>query len=246
MNPKSHTLFHFTKSADVLKLIMKNGFWPRYCLEDVEWLGYDGFDFIAYPMVCFCDIPLSRAQEHVKFYGEYGIGLTKEWAESNKITPILYVSSNNNLKKTFRKIVDNTYYISDDDKKEKAKQNVRYLLAHSKPTEGNMVVAGSVVAKEFYQESEWRYVPENAIIKDYLKKTEFDDDNILKSNNELTFQSSIIKFTPKDVKYIFVKSDSDIPEIINFIQAELDGFPNADIKVLMSRVTSLESIQRDL
>ena len=246
MNPKSHTLFRFTKSADVLKLIMKNGFWPRYCLEDVEWLGYDGFDFIAYPMVCFCDIPLSRAQEHVKFYGEYGIGLTKEWAESNKITPILYVSSNNNLKKTFRKIVDNTYYISDDDKKEKAKQNVRYLLAHSKPTEGNMVVAGSVVAKEFYQESEWRYVPENAIIKDYLKKTEFDDDNILKSNNELTFQSSIIKFTPKDVKYIFVKSDSDIPEIINFIQAELDGFPNADIKVLMSRVTSLESIQRDL
>ena len=142
--------------------------------------------------------------------------------------------------------MDNTYYISDDDKKEKAKQNVRYLLAHSKPTEGNMVVAGSVVAKEFYQESEWRYVPENAIIKDYLKKTEFDDDNILKSNNELTFQSSIIKFTPKDVKYIFVKSDSDIPEIINFIQAELDGFPNADIKVLMSRVTSLESIQRDL
>ena len=119
-------------------------------------------------------------------------------------------------------------------------------MCSSDLNEGNMVVAGSVVAKEFYQESEWRYVPENAIIKDYLKKTEFDDDNILKSNNELTFQSSIIKFTPKDVKYIFVKSDSDIPEIINFIQAELDGFPNADIKVLMSRVTSLESIQRDL
>ncbi|MFZ3192220.1 MAG: abortive infection system antitoxin AbiGi family protein [Moraxellaceae bacterium] len=246
MNPKSHTLFHFTKSADVLKLIIKNGFWPRYCLEDVAWLGYDGFDFIAYPMVCFCDIPLSRAEEHVKFYGEYGIGLTKEWAESNKITPILYVSSNNNLKKTFKKIVDNTSHISPEDKKEQAIQNVRYLLAHSKPTEGNMVVAGNLVAKEFYQESEWRYVPKNAAIKDYLRNPEFNDEAILKGNNELTLKHSSIKFTPKDVKYIFVKNDSDIPDIINFIQAELDGYPNADIKVLMSRVTSLESIQRDL
>lgn len=48
MSPKSHTLFHFTKTNDVLKMVIKNGFWPRYCLEDVGWLGYPEFDFIAY------------------------------------------------------------------------------------------------------------------------------------------------------------------------------------------------------
>jgi len=56
----------------------------------------------------------------------------------------------------------------------------------------------------------------------------------------------MLKFSPKDIKYIFVKRDSDIPEIINFIQAELDQHPSSDIKVLMSRVTSLESISSDL
>ncbi len=98
MNPKSHTLFHFTKSSETLHKILLGGFWPRYCLEDVRWLEYEEFDFVAYPMVCFCDIPLSRIDEHVEFYGEYGIGVTKEWAESIKATPIQYVSKDNHLK----------------------------------------------------------------------------------------------------------------------------------------------------
>lgn len=245
MNPKSHTLFHFTNSSEVLKLIIKNGFWPRYCPEDVRWLGYKEFDFISYPMVCFCDIPISRTDEHVKFYGEYGIGLTKEWAESNKVTPILYVSNNNHLPKTFRDIVDHTYHM-EEDKKEDAKQTVRYLLAHSKPTEGNMVIGGNLVSKEFYQESEWRYVPKHPDIKDYLKKIELENPDIVDECNKLSGKHCTIKFTPKDVKYIFVKSDSDIPDMVNFIQAELDNFPSADIKVLLTRVTSLESIRRDL
>ena len=72
MKPKSHTLFHFTKSRDTLKLVLKNGFWPRYCLEDIQWIGEDRFPYISIPIVCFCDIPLSRIQEHVGCYGEFG------------------------------------------------------------------------------------------------------------------------------------------------------------------------------
>ena len=245
MNPKSHTLFHFTKSNEVLKLIIKNGFWPRYCLEDVGWLGYSKFDFIAYPMVCFCDIPLSRVDEHVKFYGEFGIGLTKEWAKSNKLTPILYIAPNSPIPRTFRNIVDHTYEM-EGDAKEEAKQTVRYLLAHAKPTEGNMVVGGGFIPKEFHQESEWRYVPKHEGIADYLKRPDFEDEKIIEENNDLTKENCSIAFTPKDIKYIFVKSDSDIPDIINFIQTELDHFPGADLKVLMSRVTSLESIRHDI
>ena len=226
-------------------MVIKNGFWPRYCLEDVGWLGYPEFDFIAYPMVCFCDIPLSRVNEHVNFYGEFGIGLTKEWANSNKLTPILYVAPNNNIPKTFRDIVDFTHKI-EGAAKEDAKQTVRYLLAHAKPTEGKMVISGEFIDKEFHQESEWRYVPKNVEIKDYLKRPEFENEEVIEINNNLTKQYCSIKFTPKDIKYIFVKSDSDIPDIINFIQTELVYFPSSDLKVLMSRVTSLESIRGDI
>ena len=90
-------------------------------------------------MVCFCDIPLSRTEEHVKFYGEYGIGLAKEWAERNNVTPILYVSSTNHLPKTFRDIVDHAHHL-ENDRKVTAMQTIRFLLAHSKATEGSVKV----------------------------------------------------------------------------------------------------------
>ena len=82
MQPRSDTLFHFTKNINTLKNILQNGFWPRYCLEDFNWYNAE-LGYIAYPMVCFCDIPLSRINEHVKFYGDYGIGLTKNWGLTN-------------------------------------------------------------------------------------------------------------------------------------------------------------------
>ena len=152
MKPKSNTLFHFTKSAETLKLILKNGFWPKFCLEDVSWLGYEKFDFIAYPMVCFCEIPLSRISEHINFYGEFGIGLSRHWAESNGLNPVFYITNENNVANAFRELNEHSNKISDDEDKELAKTTMRYLLAHSKPTKGVMVVRGSPVEKSFYQE----------------------------------------------------------------------------------------------
>jgi len=92
-SPRAISLFHFTKSMDVLQTILKEGFWPRYCLEDVQWQGHDTYEFVAYPMVCFCDIPISRISEHVGFYGSYGIGLTKQWGIKNNLNPVFYFSA---------------------------------------------------------------------------------------------------------------------------------------------------------
>ena len=203
MKPKSHTLFHFTKSSETLKCIMKDGFWPRYCPEDVSWLGYQEIDLIAYPMVCFCDIPLSRAEEHVQFYGEYGVGLNKDWAERNNLTPILYVSNNHILHKTFRNINELCLDL-EESKREQARHEVRYLLAHTKPTKGEMVVDGKRKEKEFYQESEWRYVPKHPEMIACLEKSYYECDETLNICNQVTFKKFRITFTPADVNYLFV------------------------------------------
>lgn len=245
MNPKSHTLFHFTKSKDTLKLIFKNGYWPRYCLEDTRWVAQADAHFLAFPMVCFCDIPLGRISEHVAFYGEYGLGMTKEWANSNGLNPILYLASDNNLQSEIRELNTHGNRL-EGEHKEASRKTMRYIYMHIKPTDGHMILDGEPVEKEFYQESEWRYVPKNEAIMSYLFKPDFDNQETLDRNNNLTKEHCSVKFTPKDVKYIFVKNDSDIPDIMNFISTELDAYPSADIKVLMSRVVSLESIQADL
>lgn len=244
MKPKSQSLFHFTKSLDNLKLILQNGFWPRYCREDIKWLGLDR-EFVAFPMVCFCDIPLSRIEEHVKFYGSYGIGLNKQWAELQNLTPILYVSKKHPVAETYKAITRHAMNLEGDAKAEII-SNIRYQLAHAKPTVGNMVIQKKIITKEFYQESEWRYVPSINDGKGYIKEADYTDEAFLIEKDQNTFDNYRLKFAPSDVQYIFVENDNDIPVVMNFIDSHMGSYSNNDVKILMSRVTSLESIKKDI
>lgn len=243
--PKSHTLFHFTKSREALERILISGFWPRYCLEDISWLDDDTHKQIAFPMVCFCDIPLSRIDEHVKFYGSFGLGMSKSWAVKNGLNPILYMAAQNSLAKS---IIDIDVICQEMSEKcrDKIQENLRRLISHTKPTEGVIVVGGRIVEKEFYQESEWRYTPKSDKIKDHAPSSQFNDETQRNEFNSQAAMHGMLKFLPGDVKYIFVPTDSDIPETINFIQVNMDYLPSADLKVLLSRVISLETVRRDI
>lgn len=243
--PRSRTIFHFTKSRETLKLILSSGFWPRYCSEDTRWIGQADAPTVAFPMVCFCDIPLSRISDHVKFYGHFGLGMTREWATANSLNPILYVAGENPVSTELKALNAHANKLSKEDKIA-AKASIRYLYAHIKPSRGIMTVDGAPIEKDFYLESEWRHVPKNKNVTPFLLTNKFTDIDKLAIENQKTYQYCRLKFTPKDIKYIFVRSDADIPDLINFIQGELDNFPHADTKVLMSRVTSLESIQSDV
>ncbi len=245
MKPRSSTLFHFTKSEHILFEIFRKGFWPKYCLEDIQWQGEDELTFVAFPMVCFCDIPLARISEHVDFYGSYGLGLTKDWAERNNLNPLLYVSRGSGLNQS---ITDHMTEIAalEIENKDLHIEHARYLIAHSKPTAGRILVDNKPVEKEFYQESEWRFVPKNENVHAFLRQDQFDDEPTLKDAHENTRSHSSLKFLPSDIAYVFVPKDSDIPNIINFMQTELDHYPSADLKVLFTRVLSIESITRDI
>lgn len=244
MQPRSASLFHFTRSLDILKSVLKDGFWPRYCLEDVEWQGREENDFIAFPMVCFCDIPMSRISEHVNFYGNFGIGLTKEWGAKNNLNPVFYFSGDNPLHGALKSLTTTVSNL-EEPQNEKGFIDIRYILAHSKPTKGRMIIAGEPVTKDFYQESEWRYVPQKEGIRDYLRLKSFNNKKTLEKLNLKSQKECMLKFLPSDVRYIFVPTDSEVPAIMNFIQTELDHFPSTDLKLLMSRVTSLESLALD-
>ena len=67
MSLSSTSLFHFTKSYDIVVKILESGLWPRFCIER-DWGDKD----LAIPMVCACDIPLSEIGLHQKKYGKYG------------------------------------------------------------------------------------------------------------------------------------------------------------------------------
>lgn len=240
MPPKSNSLFHFTKSVDFLKGILQGGFHPRYCLEDT---GYLDIDYIGYPMVCFCDIPLSRIADHTGFYGSYGLGMTKEWAIKNSLAPLLYAVNGGLLTEFSNYLLRlNMTNASGDTTPEQHNLNGFFfrLVAMTKPVAGKMVVAGAVVEKEFHQENEWRFVPREFTS---LFKDKFDAE---REAMNLAVAKYKLDFSPSDVKYIFVKLDAEIPAMVDFVQTALGHFPHNDIKILVTRIVSLETIGRDV
>lgn len=243
MGPKSRTLFHFTKSLDYLKGILQYGFRPRFCLEDTRHFGLEYLDYIAYPMCCFCDIPISRISDHTSFYGEYGLGMTKDWGQRNNLEPLIYVTSTGAIN-TFVSAafgVDHQGLAPDAEKLYEIidKHFVR-VMCLTKPLSGQMLIGGKVVEKDFYQENEWRFVPPHY---EALFEGEFETQRD-KKNAEL--EKSPVTFLPPDIKYIFVKLDSEIPQIFDFIQNNLGQWPLNEIKILTSRIISLQTVVHDL
>lgn len=91
----SDTLFHYTSSLSSLINILSEKFKITYCLEQYYLNGIRSVSY--YPMICFCDIPLSQAKEHIKSYGPYGIGLTKAWGIRNNLNPVTYIDEQSHL-----------------------------------------------------------------------------------------------------------------------------------------------------
>ena len=246
MKPKAQSLFHFTKELAVLRSILLEGFWPRYSLEDFRWqvTAPGDHEFAAFPMVCFCDIPLSRIDEHVDFYGAYGIGLSKEWGVQAGLNPVQYIAGPNSVTAALVLLADISRKHTDDNAAAAA-----FLLHHvasfMKPIKGQMRVRGSLEDKDFYQESEWRFVPNGADLPQFLRHAQFDDTALLEDLHQKSKAQAMLRFSPSDIKYIFVRLDEEIPAMIDFIQNELVAYSESERKVLMSRVTSIETTKGD-
>ena len=272
---KSNSLFHFTPKEEYLLDILENGFWPRYCFEDIEWLipkdlknelekqEEDNFletltkeliksniSSIAYPMSCFCDIPLSKITAHTDFYGSFGLGMTKEWGIRKRLNPIFYLSDNSIIPNLIQSFLLKTAPIDfwKSIQSEKTNQNtIVQLMKFLKPLRGKMKVNGKEVTKNFDEECEWRYAPasdENNLFPNFLLNFLANNEE-LQDSNIVTKKVASLKFKPSDIKYIFVPKDSNIPTIINKINTIFTNYPEHERLLLLSKVISLDTIRKD-
>ena len=238
--PKSESLFHFTKNIEFLKSILVNGLYPRYCQEDLSWFKLD--DHVSYPFSSFCDIPLSRISEHANFYGTYGLGFSKSWGLKNNLNPVIYCESDGLIPKVSDYMIKEIDGETDEQQKER-EINLWRLVKLVKPLTGSMIIGGTIVEKDFYQENEWRYIPDEDIDSTVLFKEDYEK---LKDENNKKMEEFKLEFSPNDIKYIFVKNDSDIPSIVDFINHNLAHYSANDLKILNSRIISLDAVETDL
>jgi hypothetical protein len=252
MHARTKSLFHFTKSLDKLLRILKEGFWPRYSLEDVRWLDVPETPKVAWPMACFCDIPISRLGAHTQFYGSYGIGLCRERWMATGLNPLLYVSPDSVLKEHLRE----RFLEARKNRDQRSKTNTMTLIAHCKPLEGEMLVNGEMKKKDFYSECEWRFTPWVVEGVDEENKHGFSlaekDFHIESIRNEADNErrKDIVPFFPADITHLLVKSVEEAYVLVHFIDTEYgcsedSRYPDDVLWVLKSRILVLEDILYD-
>jgi len=244
----ANTLFRFMSEFEYLKeSLQEMVFFSRYVKEDVSFLGleYDGKDLkeIAFPMLCFCDVSLSRISHHCKFYGYYGIGFAKSTFEERPINCIRYQNvrdysktvhiGKNPFTEAFNQFFGKSNNSSSEDSElYKLRDFLWEELTLIKPIKGIM----NNNKKNFHDEKEWRFVPKtsggfhlqngekipylmnNVEHSELLESTLNEYSNELKKDDRRNDPNLHLKIEINEIKYIIVKSKKEMLELISFIR----------------------------
>lgn len=239
-NLSANALFHFTGNLNSLKSIIKNGFYPRILREvstpSVRYNYKPGAMFV--PMVCFCDIPLSQIQAHIGTYGDYGIGINKDWGISQRITPVLYEHHASPTKDSFQQIVANSRGLHDE-----LADHIFSLMSYFKSYQG--FVGKSQELTCFYDEREWRFVPEIPFQDYYIDPTKACAPEEVEAINKLLEDKYSLKFGYSEVRYIVVRNNNDAHEMVEYIQELANGDLGKDSHMLITKIITREQIEQD-
>ncbi len=240
----SDFFFHYTTKIDHLVNIMNNYFMPFYCMESIDYLNLPKTDIkgMAYPVVCFCDLPLNRQKNHKTKFGEYGIGLKKEWGTKNLLSPVIYSHPRSMTSVSLRILIDIADQIKSNLTEEefrKFNNAVSLLLMLNKAYEGKQYMKDDRMFAEknsrFYDEREWRHLPLNVDgLKLNLEINEYQDAKILNEENEKIQQNNKLKFELKDVEFLFLK---DKAEIDLFLSKLSPKYSEDDKKEIRSKIS---------
>jgi hypothetical protein len=225
------SLYHFTTEFDGLLRIFNEGIKPQYSLEDMSFLEDDSegnsmnTKFMAFPMFSLCDIPYERLSGadslHRERYGKYGIGIKKEWAITQHIDTVHYTHNGTtvskwitNLHKMFRKVLPmiraaspqgiNDYDIYD------LFLNTYHHLFYA------MMLCKSYSKDDsvFYDEKEWRYLPDVGNINKYLiHRNEYTEEfknerNVQQKQREINKMIDLtLEFSVDDITHIFLENE---------------------------------------
>lgn len=252
LSPKqsASVLCKYMKKLDYLKEILSNrAIFPRYYEESIEYLGINGLDKIAFPMVCFCDINFSKIDSHVEYYGEYGICLTKKWGVRKGIQPIQYVNPQSNLIREFSDLFAPNFNREMSDVEKKHKDYLVHQLLYMKPIFGQMRRNEDYHEKIFMDEREWRWIPKvpnNSELPLTIPRGRVGVENAYQfySSGIKEVEELWLKFEIEDIVYLIVKNNECRDELIGYI-TELDNLSDRERLILISKIIVYEDMKKD-
>lgn len=212
MGLSSNILWHQTNHASLKNIIKSRSLKCSYSLEEVdEILGQK----VAFPMISMCDLPISELTEYQGKYGDYAIGLSREWGVKNRFTPIWYYEPKSRVPHLLKKMLGEAVNTDSD-----SILSLLGVISFLKKMEGPL--PKHYYSKyRFYDEREVRYVPSF----DYLASggvepvlREEDYYNYKLSHNDKALIDESLTFGWADIRYIIVKEDKQIPAMVDLLE----------------------------
>ncbi|MBZ3935192.1 abortive infection system antitoxin AbiGi family protein [Methanimicrococcus blatticola] len=215
---------------------------------------------------------LSKNNSHPDYYGNFAIGFFKGWCENHNLQPIHYLNEKSNYTKNLSKVTSGI--LSSANATKRTTHDTLYRLALTKPLRGEMKRLYEqngnnielTVLKNFHDEREWRYIPDQAKIDRLKKAREYKVESIianpklLKSENVNYFLDSQsaniedkqndelwLKFEYSDIRYLIVPNDQARLNLIEHILSIPDIYFSGKHgkNLLISKILNLNEIKKD-
>jgi len=241
----ANVLCNFMKEFGYLKAIIKDmAIKPRYVEERIDYLGIPDRTSIAFPMTCFCDIPLAKINSHTEEYGKFGIALNKNYCIKKDVQPILYLNKNSRLKGEFSDCFKRLFESSN------LQEEFRYLpntlldiLLYSKPIDGEKTYSNQETKHYLFKdECEWRYIPSDLGTMPLILEPEQ-----CTEKGRFVFSSALSKkkktwfrFETKDVEFIIVPDENHALKMISEIRMMRKSARDKDL--LISKIDISEKL----
>lgn len=216
---------------------------PRYVEERIGYLNLDDFTELSFPMTCFCDIPLSKAEEHMELYGHYGIALNKSRCMRRNVQPVMYLNERSALASDLKAAFEALTRAS-----ERVDEQWRFLpdmllsiLLYTKPMQGTMWRDDGERNALFIDECEWRYIPEvpKGMPLSLPPKDNTEEGRREYSKALATYETTWFTFDADEIDYIIVPDERAAMELIRDISSMEDKDDDMQYR-LMSKIETAD------
>lgn len=201
MGLSSNIIWHQTDFNRLRSILKSKMFKYSYSLETIMWKS-SKLD-IAFPMISFCDIPLSDISEYLGKYGNYTIGLKRAWGKRVGVCPVWYRDKD---ALTLKKQMDSFRPIANKEPLSLSEADIILwqVVANTKNHEGKLIKR-KFASYRFFDEREVRLVPDyndlvSSAIKPFMSLKEYAEYKS-RNGNALIYDRGV-EFEYSDIAYI--------------------------------------------
>ena len=225
---------------------------PRYNTEIIDYLNNLTFRKISFPMLCFCDIPLTKVSSHMNRYGMFGIALKKRNCIIRDVQPIQYINRKSRLCKDMadafakaNEFEQNNIGIQESIMSDMFLSHLLYV----KPIDGFMERNNSEEKVLFQDECEWRFIPELPDDMPLILPEAYTNP---KGNEHFSsaldeYKSTRYNFELDDIAYIIVPSEHECELLISKIISDSNSKKlNENSLKLISKIEIADYFDKNL